>query len=194
MPRVSMNRKRLLVALTTLAIVVGLLVATVPFIGSLGISAKTANEARVVYDVSDIEPGQLKMFDMLWVYRRTEKDIERVDELAHLLDDPDSKRSQQPGTLKNKWRSENKDFFIFFPRAPRRACAIEFVAPNQREYKYYEDGKAIQSYPHFVETCELRIFDLSGRLLAREGWPPEFNLTIPETEWISDSKVVIVRK
>ena len=154
---------------------------------------KAENAAQVIYDLLDIKPGEVKELGRSWIYRRTAKDIEYIDRIVLLTDDPHSVKSEQPDTVLNKWRSQNDNFFIFLPYAPVRGCPIEFIPANSVSYQDYEDGKAIQKYNHFRDSCEWRLFDTSGRILSRKNWPLEKNLIVPEVKWLSNTRIIIFK-
>ena len=169
----------------------GMLFAVYPFLASMKLSEKAKNNSWRVYDLSDMKPGQLRKLGQAWAYRRTASDFESYDKLKTIYQDPDMAESEQPDTAMNQWRSPDKDFLVFLPWAPVRGCAVIFVEPGTETYEYYEDGQLIAPHAHFREMCEWRIFDTTGRLLARGQWPPENNLTIPEMKWESSRRVQI---
>lgn len=181
-----MNRKQLLtVAVSVLA------VATVPFVRSLSLNAKQENEAWGTCDVSDLSPGELKQCAWAMVYRRTRLDKTFINRFDYLLADPASKESEQPESLRNEWRSESKEFFVFKPWAPVRTCGVVLRAPTQTLSWEPPEKEAITVLPYFTEPCEGRTWDTSGRLYRRTGFPPEKNLIVPKVRWVTESRVLI---
>lgn len=188
----SMNRKTVLSLMTALLAAAGLALTAVPFIGSLGVSAKAENSAWGACDLSDLQPGKLRVCGYAWVYRRTEKDKSEVGKFTDSLQDPDSLASNQPHNARNIWRSENPDYFVFRPWAPEGSCILILRdAGEDSDWLPADEAKAASSLPYFFDPCDGRIWDTSGRLYARRGHPPENNLIVPKVRWVSETEVLI---
>lgn len=186
-----MNKRTILkVAVSGMAII-GLLLLLMPFLSSLNINPKQENNAWAACNVSEIQKGSLKKCGWSVVYRRTDKDIESVDKFITLLADPNSEQSKQPLSAQNKWRSEDKEYFIFKPYAPKRHCGVKLI--NSKNHYRWEppEHAALVELPYFTEPCEGRTWDMSGRLYHREGYPQERNLIVPKVNWVSQTKVLI---
>ena len=172
--------------------VLGAAMVSLPFLYSLSINPKQENDAWGACDVSDLAQGAMKQCGWAAVYRRTSEDMASVDKFASLLADPDSIHSSQPSSAKNHWRSENPYYFVFKPWAPHRRCKV-WLETSRKYYSGWEppENVALTELPYFMEPCEGRTWDTSGRLYKRDGYPPEQNLAVPSVRWISPTKVLI---
>lgn len=186
-----MNRRDILKLAVAGFALSGIGISAVPFVNSLSINPKQENIAWGSCDVSELKKGTVLQCGWAIVYRRTDLDIESIDKYTSLLDDPDSKQSEQHPLSENHWRSENKEYFVFKPWSPVRGCEVKLV-----DSKFYygwqpPENEALMELPFFTEPCEGRAWDTSGRLYYREGYPPERNLNVPKVRWISREKVLI---
>ena len=190
----TMASKRRLLVWGLVAIgVLGLVLAAIPFVRSMGLNPRVA-AAAPAFDVRGMKPGELHKLDFgLWVYRRTAEDLAALGTYEEYLADPRSEMSQQPAALANVWRSDLREYFVFHPGAPKRHCAVELVAANSRSYEGFEETTVVSKLNHFFEPCEGRTFDVSGRVFARKSWPEELNLTVPQLDWVTDTKFVLER-
>lgn len=186
----SLRRKHLRTIVLAM-ILIGLVLILIPFVFSWGISEKAKNNSSFMYDLSDMNPGELRELSYVWVYRRTTTDKESNDRHLSSMVDPESNESRQPLDSKNKWRSANPDFFVFFPHAPVRGCEIEFRKSIDKPYNDWMQSDFIHHYPHFYGRCEGRLWDTSGRLIKRENFPYEKNLIVPKIVWRSHTKMVV---
>ena len=164
-----------------------------PFFQSMGINEKQKNDAWATCDLSEMAPGTIKECGYGWVYKRTKEDKESISMFVGLLADAEMNESKQPEIARNNWRSENEDFFVFYPWAPVRRCAISFISKNSEDHglRKADEYDAIKNLPYFTEHCERRTWDTSGRLYARKHNPPENNLIVPKVKWKSDTKILI---
>lgn len=150
------------------------------------------NEGWAVCDLSGMRSGDFK--ECGWgsvVYKRTDRDINAIDEYYGLLADPMSLLSNQPDAAKNEWRSENKKCFVFLPFAPIRGCELNFKLPGRDINPQWPEAAALFELPYLSESCEGRAWDMSGRLYKREGYPDELNVTVPNFQWQSEFEVII---
>ena len=163
-----------------------------PLVRSMSVTAKQENAAWGACDVSNLTPGALTRCKWALVYRRTPRDKDAIGKFAHLLEDPESQRSQQPDSARNQWRSENPDYFVFLPYAPVRSCGVELRQAGGTSWWWEPpEQEAIDVLPHFFELCEGRMWDTSGRLYKRNGYPSEKNLIVPEVRWKSKTKLLV---
>jgi Rieske Fe-S protein len=143
----------------------------------------------VVYDVEGIEPGQYKRFTTsqgeLWVYRRSVKEIAEVNALAQYLVDPRSVDSQQPSNLRNAFRSEKEEYFVFNPITPKQGCAVKFSPASEFGYDDDYTRAPVHKYGHFREPCNGNLFDTAGRIVKIASYSGELNLTVPHIKWLS---------
>jgi hypothetical protein len=186
-----MNKKKLLSRLVYLTAIIGLIFAAVPFVNSLNPGEKAKNDAWVKCDLSELQEGEIMQCGLAEVYKRTEIDKLSVSKYASFLEDRESKNSGQPEDLKNEWRSSDKNYFVYRPWAPIRGCKIEFMKAGLLQNWEPPEAVAMKNLPYYFERCEGRAWDMSGRLYHREGYPPEKNLIVPKTKWVSESLMFI---
>ena len=189
----TVARRRILRWLVGVSLVVAIALGAIPFFASFGVTPRAENDKLGTYDFSTMSQGELKKFDYFWVYRRTESDKSNVDRYRLHLADPDSKLSRQPPSAANTWRSENPDFFVFFPWAPIRSCSVVFIESGSRVVPSVPEASIVSRAPHFYEACEGRTFDVSGRLFHRPNYPQEQNLTVPDVKWFSKTQALVRR-
>ena len=189
-----MNRKALVNIPISLT-VIGLGFVGYMFLSGLSITDKQKNSAWATCDLTEMHEGTIRECGYGNVYKRTELDKESVSKYTHLLADPDQNESTQPDSAKNKWRSENKDFFVYYPWTPNtnRRCGIHF----KKAGTYIDSSwgipeyEAIKNLPYFIDYCESRTWDVSGRLYNRNNYPPEYNLIVPNIKWASHTKLYV---
>lgn len=186
-----MNRRKLLTAVVLTCCLAGAGFVLVLLLHSLGISAKTENDSWSEYDLVGIRPGELRKLDWAWVYRRTDQDKKNVRAFIARMEDPLSLHSRQPENARNEWRSGSPEFFIFLPFAPIRGCGVKFMPPGELDYADIPEADIVKLAPYFSEPCEGRVFDTSGRLFRRQNYPPENNLIVPDTQWVTKTKVLV---
>ena len=176
--------------LTLLCTVIGFALLIGVLFSTLSINPKQENEAWGACDLSGMEAGSVRKCRWASVYRRTAKDIQSVDKYTNLLADPHSQMSDQPEESENKWRSENREYFVYRSFAPKRYCAVNLMQPTTIGWQPNE-YEALKELPYFTEQCEGRTWDTSGRLYSRAGYPPELNLSVPTVRWVSPTSVLI---
>ena len=185
-----MNRRKSLLYVLTCLVLLAIFIIAKTLSNSLSINEKQENDAWVTCPIANLNPGELVSCNhaFLYAYRRTNQDKQNIDQYVHLLEDPNSDKSKQPESARNQWRSENEDFFIFFASAPERGCSVELKTIFNRSWKPQE-YEAIKELPYFIEQCESRTWDTSGRIYSRKGAFSEYNLEVPRVEWLSNSSV-----
>ena len=185
---VDKNRRRVLVAATSVVGAVGLAYVAVPFIASMNPSAKArAAGAPVEADISKLEPGALLRVKWrgkpVWVVNRTEKMLASLAELEPKLADPDSNASDQPEYTKNKHRSIKEQYFVAIGICTHLGCSPTYrpdVAPEDLGPEW-KGG--------FFCACHGSRFDLAGRVYS--GVPAPVNLVIPKHSYVSDSVILV---
>ena len=185
---VNKNRRRVLVAATSVVGAVGAVYVAVPFIASMNPSAKArAAGAPVEADISKLEPGAILRVKWrgkpVWVVHRTEKMLQLMSELEPMLADPESNASEQPEYCKNKHRSIKEQFLVATGICTHLGCSPSFrpeVAP--------EDLGADWRGGFFC-PCHGSRFDLAGRVY--KGVPAPTNLVIPKHTFVSDSLILV---
>ncbi len=152
-------RRYYLTASLKLLVVIGLILVSLPFIGSLmtfapGGKVSKTNPWRVEVDVSALPAGEVKKVDWpggeVWIYHRTP-----TDQKQHGGDEP---------------------YFVFLPRESKKGCR---VSPEP-----LDDGSN-----GFTEPCYLARFDSLGRRLEDSGDPTQQDLQSPPHQWLSASRL-----
>ena len=149
--------------------------AAVPFLESLSPSERArALGAPVEADASRVAPGGLATFEWrgkpVWVLRRTEDMLKRLESVRDQLSDPDSAvTSQQPKYARNPTRSRRPELFIAVGLCTHLGCV-----PGYRP----EPGSLQPGWPGgFSCPCHGSKFDLAGRVFR--GSPAPTNLVVP---------------
>ena len=185
---VNKNRRRVLIAATSVVGAVGTGYALVPFIASMNPSAKArAAGAPVEADISKLEPGALLRVKWrgkpVWVVNRTDKMVGSLAELEPKLVDPDSTASEQPEYCKNKHRSIKEQYLVAIGICTHLGCSPTFrpdVAPEDLGPEW-KGG--------FFCACHGSRFDLAGRVFS--GVPAPVNLVIPKHTFVSDTTILV---
>jgi len=185
---VNKNRRRILVAATTVVGAVGAAYVAVPFIASMNPSARArAAGAPVEADISKLEPGALLRVKWrgkpVWVVNRTEKMLTLMQELDPLLADPNSESSIQPDYCKNAHRSIKPRYFVAIGICTHLGCSPTFrpeVAPEDLGPEW-KGG--------FFCPCHGSRYDLGGRVF--KGVPAPTNLVIPKHTYLSDTTILV---
>jgi ubiquinol-cytochrome c reductase iron-sulfur subunit len=185
---VDTNRRRVLVAATSVVGAVGVGFALVPFIASMNPSARArAAGAPVEADISKLEPGAMLRVKWrgkpVWVVHRTEKMVASLAELEGELADPGSNASQQPEYTRNNERSIKPQYFVAVGICTHLGCAPTYrpeVAPDDLGPNW-KGG--------FFCPCHGSRFDLAGRVYR--GVPAPNNLVIPPHTYISETTILV---
>ena len=185
---VDQGRRQLLAAATVLTGAVGAAFAAVPFLSSWKPSARAkALGAPVEIDISKLEPGALLKVEWrgkpVWVLRRTEDMIGRLDGNDDLLADPDSEISYQPDYAKNEARAIRPEFLVVLGVCTHLGCA-----PIERFRQ--GDAELGADWPGgFYCPCHGSKFDLAGRVF--KGVPAPTNLAIPPYAFVDDNHILV---
>lgn len=182
------ERRRFLTQTAAVLGAAGVGMVATPFLGYLkpGMQALEAADPIEV-DVSKIALGQLVrtgwMGRPIWILHRTEEMLKTLEELEPLLSDPNSDRSQQPESCKNRYRSIKPEFFIAVGICTHLACSPTYrpeVAPSDLGPEW-KGG--------FFCPCHGSRFDLAGRVF--KNVPAPVNLVVPPHRYRNDTIVVI---
>jgi ubiquinol-cytochrome c reductase iron-sulfur subunit len=192
--RVKQTTSRVaLVRSVKVLVLLGIGVATVPFVGFLfsGLDEKnpSSDTSGVVVALWELKPGEITEVDWLgrpvWIYRRTPADLSTLRKLREQLRDPDSQSSEQPVEARNPLRSLREEYFVFVPLETSRNCQVHYVGSD-------EFGTGEQDwYGGFVEPCHEARFDLAGRVYHHYGNPEQRNLIVPPHQFQAPQKLVI---
>jgi len=184
--QIDRNRRHFLTVATAVTGLAGAGFAAYPFLASLQPSARAqALGAPVEVPIGAMEPGE--MVRVLWrgklvfILRRDDSMLERID--AHLdeLDDPDSEvEEQQPAYAANATRSVRPEFLVV-----EGACTHLGCAPIEK----FEVVPAEDWSGGFFCPCHGSKFDLAGRVFR--GVPAPTNLRIPPHRFVRDDLILI---
>jgi ubiquinol-cytochrome c reductase iron-sulfur subunit len=185
---VNQNRRRVLIAATSVVGAVGAGFAAVPFIASMNPSAKArAAGAPVEADISKLEPGALLRVKWrgkpIWIVSRTPEMLEALPTLDPELTDPSSDAPQQPEYCKNPTRSIKPEYLVAIGICTHLGCSPTYrpeVAPDDLG----PDWKG-----GFFCPCHGSRFDLAARVY--KGVPAPTNLVIPIHTYLKDTTILV---
>lgn len=183
---VDLKRRHFLTMATAVTGGVGIAFAAVPFLGSLKPSARAlALGAPVEVPVGTLEPGE--MVRVMWrgrvvyVLRRDQDMLSRLDEVTDFLDDPNSEnKEQQPAFAVNQHRSIKPEYFVVVGSCTHLGCA---------PLAEFQVGPAEDWFGGFFCPCHGSRFDLAGRVY--KGVPAPDNLRVPPYRFIREDVVMI---
>ena len=171
----STKRRQILSGLMKLLAFIGFVFLSIPFISSFSsnsIDEKQAAKSHWVISlpVTDLIAGEVKALPwaggLVWVYTRTESDIQSLKNINTSLRDAYSEKSDQPEQMKNNFRSASEKFFVFIPQENKRNCQIRLN--DERETVI------------FTEPCFSAKYDAAGRIFEKSGHKEQQNLAVPE--------------
>jgi ubiquinol-cytochrome c reductase iron-sulfur subunit len=182
------KRRRMLVMSAAGVGGLGTVALALPMLGSLSPSARArAAGAPVEADISKLTPGQLLTVEWrgkpVWVVKRTEEILERLEADTAQLSDPDSQVEMQPVYAQNSARSIKPEVLVVVGLCTHLGCSPSYrpeVAPADLGADW--DGG-------FFCPCHGSKFDMSGRVFA--GVPAPYNLEIPPYRYADDNLIVI---
>ena len=186
MERLDRNRRHFLTVATTVTGLAGAGLASLPFLFSLKPSARAqALGAPVEVPLASIEPGELVRVlwrgKLIFVLRRDESMLERLDRNLDQLRDPDSEVvEQQPEYAANATRSIRPDYLVVEGSCTHLGCA---------PLEDFEVRPAEDWYGGFFCPCHGSKFDLAGRVY--QGVPAPTNLRIPPHRFVRDDLLLI---
>jgi len=180
------NRRHFLTVATAVTGVAGAGLAAIPFIASLKPSARAqALGAPVEVSIGSIEPGE--MVRVLWrgrlvfVLRRSDEMLARLEENQDALRDPDSAEvDQQPTYAVNATRSVRPEFLVVEGSCTHLGCA---------PLEDFEVRPAEEWGGGFFCPCHGSKFDLAGRVF--KGVPAPTNLRVPPHRFVRDDLILI---
>ncbi len=186
---VDMSRRRFLTTTTAVVGGAGVAAAAAPFVASMNPSVKAkASGAPVEVNVGKLEPGQLVTVDWrgkpIWIVKRTERQLELLQEHASALADPDSEvTSQQPSYTQNPTRSIRPEVAVLVGVCTHLGCSPSYRPDVDSD----EFGKTWHG--GFFCPCHGSRFDLAGRVY--KGVPAPTNLAVPPYRYASDNEIVV---
>jgi len=183
-------RRKFLIGANLVVGSVGVAGLSVPFVGSWNPSARAlAAGAPIKVDVSKLGPGEILGPIPAWrdkpifVIKRSEEMLEKLNGQNDRLADPESERMQQPNYAKNETRSIRRDVIVLVGLCTHLSCSPKFRPAVQPE-SFDPDWVG-----GFYCPCHGSKFDLAGRVYA--GVPAPSNMEVPPHYFESDSVVVI---
>ncbi|CAN5438935.1 ubiquinol-cytochrome c reductase iron-sulfur subunit [soil metagenome] len=182
----NQNRRRFLVAITTLVGSIGAFFAAIPFLSSWLPSAQAkAAGAPLEVDISHLAPGGLMIVEWrgkpIWIIRRTQEMLAHLTGHNGSLRDPNSLVDQQPPFADNIYRSIKPEYLVLVGICTHLGCSPTFK-PNVGELSANWPGG-------FYCPCHGSTFDLSGRVF--KGVPAPTNLVVPPYRFLGDNRIVI---
>ena len=187
---VNSGRRNFLLGATAVVGAGGVAGLAVPFLGSCNPSAKAlAAGAPIKVDISRLEPGEILGPIPAWrdkpifVIRRSDAMLARLNEKSERLADPQSDREQQPSYAKNETRSIRPDVAILVGLCTHLSCSPKYrpaITPQSFDPEWVGG---------FYCPCHGSKFDLAGRVY--QGVPAPSNLEVPPHFYETDDVVVI---
>lgn len=185
---VNKERRRFLIATTSVVGAVGAGLAAVPFIKSWNPSARAqAVGAPVEVNLAKLEVGQLLKVQWrgqtIGVLKRDEEMLGNLGSLDSVLRDPGSESSDQPDFAANEQRALNPEFLVVNMHCTHLGCVPQMI-PQVGPQPFDSDWKG-----GFYCPCHKSKFDMSGRVFS--GVPAPTNLKIPPYSFLDDQTVII---
>ena len=184
--RIDRNRRHFLTVATAVPGGVGIALASIPFLSSLKPSARAqALGAPVEVPLSSLEPGEMVRVTwrgkLVYILRRSEDMLSRLDEVTEYLRDPDSSIvEQQPEYANNQYRSIKPEYLVIEGSCTHLGCA---------PLAEFEVGPADNWFGGFFCPCHGSRFDLAGRVY--KSVPAPTNLRVPPYRYIRDDVIMI---
>ncbi|MBT8062463.1 MAG: ubiquinol-cytochrome c reductase iron-sulfur subunit [Xanthomonadales bacterium] len=185
---VNKDRRRFLIATTSVVGGVGAGLATVPFIKSFQPSAKAqAVGAPVEVNIGKLEQGQLLKVQWrgqtIGILRRSPETLENLDSVTAELRDPDSDESDQPEYTSNTYRALEPEFLVVNMHCTHLGCVPQMI-PQVGPQPFDENWKG-----GFYCPCHKSKFDSAGRVY--KAVPAPTNLKIPPYSFLDDRTLII---
>jgi ubiquinol-cytochrome c reductase iron-sulfur subunit len=187
---VNTGRRNFLIGATSVVGAAGVVGVAVPFVGSWNPSAKAlAAGAPIKVDISKIADGEILGPIPAWrdkpifVIKRTQDVLDKLNSKNSRLADPESEREQQPEYAKNETRSIRPDVLVLVGICTHLGCSPQFKPVVQPETF---DAEWIGG---FFCACHGSKFDLAGRVYS--GVPAPSNLEVPPHYYESENVIVI---
>ncbi|PIE00604.1 MAG: ubiquinol-cytochrome c reductase iron-sulfur subunit [Thiothrix nivea] len=186
---VNKNRRRFLIAATSVVGAGGVAAIATPFLSSMSPSARAlAAGAPVEFNVSKVQPGQqLRVMwrgKPVWVVNRTEQMLADLPGLDSRLKDPNSDiLSQQPEYAKNGYRSRKPQYLVLVGICTHLGCSPTY-RPEVAPADLGADWKG-----GWYCACHGSRFDLAGRVF--KNVPAGSNLEVPPYYFKDDQTILI---
>jgi ubiquinol-cytochrome c reductase iron-sulfur subunit len=184
------DKRRFLVAATSVAGGVATAASAVPFVASMLPSERAkAAGAPVEADIGGLAPGEMMRVEWrgkpVWVVRRTPEMLKSVKENDGNVADPRSERKKEltPEYARNEFRSIKPEFLVVVGICTHLGCSPvdKFKAQPEPFEANWKGG--------FYCPCHGSLFDLAGRVYKNKPAPD--NLEVPPHKFVSDARLVI---
>ena len=191
--QVDSGRRGLLVATCAAGGVAGLATA-----GALVSTFQPSERAKaagapVEADISDLKPGEMKVFEWrgkpVWILKRTPEMMASLAKTENMVADP---KSEKPYTMampeycdkQKRSRAEHSDILITVGICSHLGCSpsSKFAAGAQPSLPDDWNGG-------FLCPCHGSTFDLAGRVYKNKPAPQ--NLDVPRHMYLTDTKILI---
>jgi ubiquinol-cytochrome c reductase iron-sulfur subunit len=185
----GMSRRHFLTVATSVTGTAGVIMAAVPFVMSFKPNARAqALGAPVQIDISKLEVGSMVRVmwrgKPVWVLRRSEEMLQRMDDSNARLADPNSQvASQQPLYAQNEYRSIESEYLVVLGVCTHLGCA-----PIDR-FDIAPTDLGPDWVGGFYCPCHGSKFDLSGRVYA--GFPAPTNLQVPPYRFLNEDLILV---
>ena len=186
--KVSLDRRRFLIATTSVTGAIGATALGVPFVSSMLPSEKAkAAGASVQVDVSQVALGEVLTTEWrgqpVWILNRSDEMIDSLKNNPKKLADPNLKvSSQQPKYCQNETRSIKPNMLVIVGICTHLGCAPSpRLSPKGDMGENWEGG--------FFCPCHGSKFDLAGRVF--KGSPAPTNLVVPPHKYLNENTIVL---
>jgi len=185
---VDPKRRKLLVRGAAALGGLGGVALALPMLGSMSPSARAkAAGAPIEADISKLEPGQLLTVEWrgkpVWIVKRTDETLKRMNEGLDRLSDPASEVEQQPSYAQNETRSIKPEVLVVVGICTHLGCSPSY-RPDIAAADLGSDWDG-----GFFCPCHGSKFDMAGRVYS--GVPAPTNLEVPPYRYVTDSLVLV---
>ncbi len=180
------GRRRFLLGTTCVLGGIGALCALTPLVSSWLPSAKAQAEGAPIHvDLSKMEPGEQAVVEWrgepVWIIRRTQEMLHKLNENTGQLRDPQSLTAQQPAYAQNPHRSLNPEYLVLIGICTHLGCSPKYKPTL---------GELGPDWPGgFFCPCHGSTFDLAGRVF--KNVPAPINMEVPPYYFIEKHTLVI---
>lgn len=183
---IDLNRRKFLGTATAILGTLGLATIAVPFLRSWLPSSRTLSQGgSVEVDISQLPQGGLMTIPWrgqpIWILRRTDAELKKLNNMDLLLKDPNSTTSIQPIFAKNQHRSLHPEILVLVGICTHLGCVPSYKPEIGSLSPDWQGG--------FYCPCHGSKYDLSGRVY--KGAPAPENLTVPPYQFIDTNKLLI---
>lgn len=136
--------------------------------------------------IGDMQPGEVQF--LAWegrpvvTYRRTDTDIVTLRTTDERLQDAISKKSEQPESMANDFRSASPDWFVAIALGTDLGCSIDYLPPGEESFQEQPWAGG------FMDTCRKARYDLAGRVY--ESQYASRNLVVPHYSIVGDTLIL----